>query len=58
MCFDIKVVDNTKRLSFQLTPSEVNIVLLKLDFAITIGVKYCRTCYFCYLDDRTRKSKK
>ena len=31
-CFDSKVVDNLKRLSFQLTSSEVNICLHMIEF--------------------------
>ena len=46
MCFDSKVVNDPKRLSFQLTSSGVNMFCLRQTFAIIIRFKYCRTCIF------------
>ena len=47
------MVDDPKRLSFQLTSSEVIIFA----FAIILRVKNCRTCDFVYLVDKIRKIK-
>ena len=58
ICFDSKVVDDLKRLSFQLTSSEVNIFCLRWTFAIILRVKYCRICDFVYLVDKIIKAKK
>ena len=55
---DSKVVDDLKRLSFQLTSSEVNIFCLRWTFAIILRVKYSRICDFVYLVDRIIKAKK
>ena len=51
MCFDSKVVNNLKRLSYQLISSEVNI------YAFYLRVEIVERVIFVYLDDRIRKTK-
>ena len=58
MCFDSKVVNDPKRMSFQFTPSKVNIFCLRSTFTINLWFKDCRTCDFVHLVDRVRKTKK
>ena len=58
MCFDSKVADDPKRLSFQLTSSEVSIFCLRYTFVIILRVNNCRACDFMNLDVNIRKTKK
>ena len=44
MCFDSKVVGNPKRLSFQLTSSEGNVILAEFGFVLYNRIENCRTC--------------
>ena len=58
MCFDSKVVDNMKRLSFQMISSEMNIFLPKIDFSnYFYGYKLQIMYFFVQLYDMIGKTK-
>ena len=57
MCFESKVVEDPKRLSYQLTSSEVNISCLGLTIAIILRVINVRTNR-AVVDEQSRASIK
>ena len=57
MCFDIKVVDNLKRLSYQLISSKVNILLLRTDLCIYLRVIIVEHVILCIKMIRLEKQK-